>query len=309
MINDSANSSERRTFGIKTSFLSARKVSTVLFILLPSIAISLLIYEGYMKSGELSSLRAVTDPIRLYALRMLPIALFIYGLYPAAFSSKKYFEKSGFQNIIIEFQYVKKILYVEVTILSVSALISIIILYIPLPFPSPYTPLELNNIIVLPIMFVMLFSSVGGMLRINSQIAKKEFRWLFAKACFRMSSENADDLEKIHYMMFGLSSYNKYLRRHLKYQIQEKYILMIYSNFMRMNVGEKNEIINSLMKAFEDNKSAPVGCLSNILKVPLTEELLSRESLVDKLKGPSAALVAGIPIIVSIIELVIRSGK
>jgi hypothetical protein len=240
---------------------------------------------------------------------MLPIALIIYGLYPAALPSKKYFKKSGFQNTIIEFQYVKKILYIEVAILSVSALISIIILYIPLPFRSPYTPLELNNIIVLPIMFEMFFCSFGGILRINSQVAKKEFRLFFAKACFRMSSENEDDLEKMHYMMLGLSSYNKYLRRHLKYQIQDKYIIMIYSNLMRMSVEEKNEIINSLCKAFEDNRSAPVGYLSKILKVPLTKEFLSRESLVDRLKGPSAVLVAGIPIVVSIIELVLRSGK
>ena len=42
-----------RTVCIKTSFLTGRKLSTVLFVLFPSIAISLLIYEGYMRSGEL----------------------------------------------------------------------------------------------------------------------------------------------------------------------------------------------------------------------------------------------------------------
>jgi hypothetical protein len=285
--------------------LSARNLQTLLFIILPAITISLLIYDGYVKSGEFVS-SAITDPIRLFALRVLPIALIIYGLYPAVFTNEKYFQKIGFQNVVMEFQYIYKILCTEIVILSVSALISILILYIPFSFPSQ---LELDNIIILPIMFQMLFCVIGGILRINSQVAKKEFWLYFAKGCLKISSENQDDLEKTHYLILGLSSYNKYLRRHLKYQIQDKYIVMISSNFMRINSEGKKQTIELLHKALEDTRSAPVGCLLTILKLPLTEQFLGRESLVQKLKAPGAALVAGIPVIISIIQLISSSGR
>jgi hypothetical protein len=72
---------------------------------------------------------------------------------------------------------------------------------------------------------------------------------------------------------------------------------------MSTNIEEKNKIINSLCNAFEAGRSEPFRYISTLLKVPETEELLARESLGQKFKEVGAFLAAGIPIIISIIEL------
>jgi hypothetical protein len=45
--------------------------------------------------------------------------------------------------------------------------------------------------------------------------SRKEFRFYFAKASFRVISKKEDNVERMRHVIRGLNSYNKYLRRNL----------------------------------------------------------------------------------------------
>ena len=108
----------------------------------------------------------------------------------------------------------------------------------------------------------------------------------------------------MRYLRLGLDSYNKYLRRRVKYQISDNIIKQFYSKYIRATSQERNEMINSLLRAFEDGRTKPVTCISMIMKIPETEEFLTEESVGQKLKVIGTFLAATIPISISVIELI-----
>ena len=113
----------------------------------------------------------------------------------------------------------------------------------------------------------------------------------------------------MRYLRLGLDSYNKYLRRRVKYQISDNIIKQFYSKYIRTTTKEKNEMINSLLRAFEDGRTKPVTCISMIMKVPETEEFLTQETVGQKLKVIGTFLAATIPIIISLIDIILRYLK
>ena len=88
----------------------------------------------------------------------------------------------------------------------------------------------------------------------------------------------------MRYLRLGLDSYNKYLRRRFKYQISDSIIKKLYFKYIRATTQERNEMVDSLLQAFEDGITKPVTCISMIMKVPETEEFLTEESVGQKLK-------------------------
>ena len=45
---------------------------------------------------------------------MLLIMFVVYGFFPYAYSTKKYFERMGFESVVIEYEFLKKMLYVVI---------------------------------------------------------------------------------------------------------------------------------------------------------------------------------------------------
>jgi hypothetical protein len=71
---------------------------------------------------------------------------------------------------------------------------------------------------------------MGALLRVLTQVIRKEFRFHLAKGyCIVASGKEEDqDLDRIKYLVLSLDSYNKYLLRKIKFGI--KNINKIYSD-------------------------------------------------------------------------------
>jgi hypothetical protein len=223
------------------------------------------------------------------------IAEIVYGLYPIRTTPEKYLAKRGYENTVMEFEFIKTLLLIAVPIIGITALVNIALSVYYKDLPVYYQDIDLGIYV-----FAILIT-IGGFLRIVSQIQKKEFRFYFAKACFIILSKQEDDYEKIRYFLLGLNSYNKYLRRRLKFEVKD--ITKVYLKFLYADTAEKNKIINSLCESVESNDRLRLTrYLSTLSKIPETE-LFVGESQLQKFKTIGAFLAVVIPIIISIIGL------
>jgi hypothetical protein len=157
--------------------------------------------------------------------------------------------------------------------------------------------------------FAILTSStavvIGTLLRLSTQIIKKEFRFYLAKGYCIIASKNEEqeeNLDKIKYLVSCLDSYNKYLLRKIKFGI--KNINKIYSDII-IHTDEKNkdEIIKLICQYLGEDKLKLAIYLSTLYKVPESEQFFVKESLLQKLRPIGAFLLAAIPIVISIIQL------
>ena len=96
--------------------------------------------------------------------------------------------------------------------------------------------------------FAILASSmavvIGALLRLSTQVIKKEFRFYLAKGyCIVASKKGESDLDRMKYLLSSLDSYNKYLLRKIKFGI--KNINKIYSDIIiHTDEKKKDEIIS-----------------------------------------------------------------
>ena len=132
----------------------------------------------------------------------------MYGLLSySILSTKKYLNRGCIENLLAEYEFLKKLLYVGLPVLIIVMLL----------FLSTYQPENPNFIFAL---FPGLLSTVGGaLLRFTFNVTKKDFRFYYAKACFQLLSEKTDEAERMNLLIRALKSYNKYLERILKLQI------------------------------------------------------------------------------------------
>jgi hypothetical protein len=221
------------------------------------------------------------------------IAEIVYGLHPNRITPEKYLAKRGYENIVMEFGFIKTLLLITIPILGITTYLMILTDVLSLSITLKQIVIGINTFTYLV--------DLGGFLRIVSQIKKKEFRFYFAKACFNIVSKQEDDYKKIRYFLLGLNSYNKYLRRRLKFEING--IKKVYSKFLYADTAEKNKIINSLCESVEGNDRLRLArYLSTLSKIPETE-LFVGESQLQKFKTIGTFLAAAIPIIISLIGL------
>jgi hypothetical protein len=235
----------------------------------------------------------------------------VYGFFPAFFSTQNYLKRRGIEQAINEFEYVKQILLVEIPICFLFVFF----------FPIEYSSIESHGHLGPEIAAIeaaaglgpITAAVIGGLLRIAFQIVRRRFRFYFAKGCFSIMIQKEEELKKIRYLKLGLDSYNRYLRRRLKYQISDNIINKFYFKYICASSQEKREMINSLIQAFEDESFSllpkPVICISAIMKVPETEEFLTQETFGQKLKVVGTLLAATIPILISIIDILLRALK
>jgi len=119
------------------------------------------------------------------------------------------------------------------------------------------------------------------LLRLFSNLAKRDYRFYYAKASFSIISTKGEKRDKISYVVLALNSYNKYLKRNIKLQITN--IKGIYSKILIDPAIEQNETIISISKAVESNdKFEPLRYLLNSLDTQNSERFLIEESIWDK---------------------------
>jgi hypothetical protein len=98
----------------------------------------------------------------------------------------------------------------------------------------------------------------------------------------------------------ALDSYDKYLQRRLKIEIQG--LETIISNFISSNIEQREEIIGSICKSLEGDRLQLAIYLSILFGTSETA-LFVRESPIHKLKVLGTILAAAVPIIISLIQL------
>jgi hypothetical protein len=223
------------------------------------------------------------------------IIVIIYGLLPVVFTAEK-FSKNNYENIAIEFDFIKKCLFVGLPILVIVVIVTQLLSHFQIT-----VTFSLYDTI-----FAILAASVatvtGCLLRIVTYTARREFRFYLARGYCRISSDKHNTFDKIKYLLLSLYSYNKYLVRQTKFGI--KNLDKIYSSIIHSDAGKNDELIKSINKHLAREGPDLAIYLSEIYKVPDTEQFLIKEGLVQKLKVVAAFLAAAIPIVVSIIQLI-----
>ena len=82
-------------------------------------------------------------------------------------------------------------------------------------------------------MGVIFFVVGSALLRIILLNSNRSFTFYLARISFGAISEVQDDVEKLRYLITGLNSYNKFIRRNLGLQIGN--LKMIYSRIISEN--------------------------------------------------------------------------
>jgi hypothetical protein len=202
-------------------------------------------------------------------------------------SPRKTIEVIGMSNYLIEFEILKRLILAGLPLLIFTLTLSL---------------LNVERSILFPLFYLITVIISSVLLRMFSNLAKKDYRFYYAKACFGIVSTKVEKSDKINCIILALNSYNKYLKRNIKLQISN--IKDIYSKILIDPAVEKNETIISISKAFESNdKFEPLRNLLNSLDTQNVERFLTEESIWDKTKEIGTFLVAVIPVLISIIEV------
>jgi hypothetical protein len=292
--------------------LSGKTFRITFLIFIPSILALCMYVYGYNYFGAIAAGNSVDISSNYNAFIFLVcslacyLAVIIYGLYPLTFTKKKYVKI--YQDIAGEFEFVKKILFIGIPILIILTIVDQLFTYVQL---SSY--MTGHYLLLYDFSFAILASSmaivIGALLRVSTHIIKREFRFYLAKGyCVAASKNEEGDLDRMKYLLSSLDSYDKYLRRKIKFGI--KNINKIYSDIMiSSDTKKKDEIIKSICQYLgEEDRLKLATYLSTLYKLPETEQFLIKESFVQKLKTIGAFLIAAIPIVISIIQLISKSG-
>lgn len=301
----------------RVSLLSGFQLTIIVLIVLPSAVIVSHYFLTEVVINHFKSISTVdtvsenleyaTLAVNLFStfqIVVFVVMVLIYPPYPAPFSIEKYFVKRGFESAVSEFELVRKILYVAVPLLIFFTVIDLL-----KPLFEQFVSEEIvstftENIIFYSARGFLFLTVLAGLLKMAFALSRKRFRLYFAKGCLSIAKNNNDEVEKMEYLIKGLNSYNSFLKRHIKLEINE--IKKIYSKITTLPAKEKIETINKIIYSFESEDTLePVRCLSS-LKDSKTELFLVEEPLEQKIKLQLTYALGIIPVILTVIQSVIN---
>lgn len=241
----------------------------------------------------------------------------LYGIYPALNKTEKFYRKRGYVNVVLEYEFVKKFLFVTIPLVIIFNIFSDFNPFLDLilsensyEYTEAYPPNFSRNLhfgfLWMGIKIILTYVTIAALIRIITQIAKKDYRFYFAKAYCQIISEKRNNFEKIEYLFPLINSYNKYLQRNLKVEINN--IKKIYSIILYKDINQQWEIIKSICTTLDGDRLKLAQYLSSLLKIP-DSDFYIKKSLFQHLKIIGAFLAAAIPIIISIIQLIIEINK
>jgi hypothetical protein len=256
-------------------------IAIVVLIGLPIILMSL---EIYLAETD------VSYPYLIHIESILLIVFIFYCIKPIIIPPKKYPKIGRLKNLVIEFEFLKRLLYISFPLFLIFMVI----------FAFTVNPVERDVTYFLFPGFTLIV--VGTFLRIMSNIIRKDFRYDHANGCLYLSTASKDQTTRTTYLLEALNSYDKYLRRIVHHQING--ISKIYSKILSDSVNSKDEIIKAISAAFESvDKLEPIKYISTYLG---EREFLTKEPLAEKVKEWAKLLAVLIPIVISIIKLLLQ---
>jgi hypothetical protein len=230
------------------------------------------------------------ESLKILQYAIFVVMLVIYPCYPYLLSLRKYYGKRNPRSVIIEHEVLMKITIV---------LFPFFIFGLGLIIASRLAEENpLNNVLdslgnigdsIIIISGVIIFVVGSALLRIILLTISKDFRFYLAKIFFRAILNVEDEVEKMKYLINGLSSYNKYIRRALGLQINN--LKEIYSKIVSDPAIDISMVIRELSSSFEEkDKLESIRCITELMKVTDLEHFLVKESLGKKL-GDLAGII------------------
>lgn len=241
----------------------------------------------------------------------------VFGLYPVRYNTIQYFKDREPLNAVTEYEFIKRIVYVEIPLLVVIAAITI-----PVAYYDPANPLgdfnagNLQGIdkviatfrnpnwgIFAPIN-TFSYSVTGGIIWLAIQTRKKDFQFYLAKAYFSLIDKNKDQTNKVRCLIKGIKSYDNYIRRKLNLQINTEEVFL---GVIGDATIDTNKAMKDILESFKDDydKLKPIKSISEIAKIKRTEKILIEESLGKRIGDLAAVLGIIVGIITSTLQIII----
>jgi hypothetical protein len=304
---------------------SAKVLTTIVWILYPLsyiiIIFVLTYYDYFVLTSEKIDLPPFIRPVPFYIyeviLSNIPIEysisippiplltiLFLFAVVPAALSSEKFFRKRGEVNCVFEYQYIKKILYVTlaVLIIAIISLYSMQSYYLQgliikgERFPEPERAV---NHLLSEIVFALPAVPILILLKLLLQHARKQFRFYYAKSCFKIMNEKKSEADKAEYFRLGLGWYNKFVKRITSNVFD---IETIYSRIISNSQLSNNILIDTLSDTFKDkDELKPMRHMLTLLSYWKEGPALVKESLRTKIRESRDLLIPIVTVVIAII--------
>jgi len=171
----------------------------------------------------------------------------LYPLFSVLYSAPNEFKNKRYWNLIIDYEYTKKIIYVLFPFFVIY-IISLVLNQFTFPFPT-------DSLVAMLFLYFKIFSTfavTSALLKIALLLANKNFGFYLAKASFNLSSKKVcSEVDKApQYFLKGLSFYNRYLKRNLGFQINHPED--IWFNIM-VKSEDSNKEIDLVYQAFESS--------------------------------------------------------
>jgi hypothetical protein len=301
----------------RLSLLSGFQLTIIVLIVLPSAVIvsHFILTEvviNYFKNistidnikQNLEYAKLSIDLFSAFQIIVFVVMVMIYPPYPAPFSIENYFIKRGFQSAVSEFELVRKILYVAIPLLIFFTVIDILKPLFELFVSDEIVSMLTENIVFYSARGFLFLTVLAGLLKMVFALSRKRFRLYFAKGCLSIAKNSSDEVDKMEYLIKGLDSYNSYLKRHIKLEVNE--IKKIYSKITTLPAKEKIDTVNRIIQSFESGDTLePVRYLST-LHDNKSELFLAEEPLEKKIKLQVTYAAGIIPVILTVIQSVIN---
>jgi hypothetical protein len=305
---------------VKLRLSSGNTIPIVMLVVLP--IVFMLSYSGLFDSIFMLIPYEANDGLSQYVgpfvrIGVIFIIFGIYIPYPLTYYTERFFKKRGHRDSVMEYDTIKKILYFSIPLPVAFVIITLFFQYQYQYSVDPaydyYHSQSLEPLIVfadlsnesrglVPILnTTVLIIIISGLTRLLIYLARRDFRYMYAKSCFLITAnESIDEMQKMKYLLKGLNSYNIYLRRHLHMRTDVNKILLKIGFTAE---GKKESILKSLHNCFEEDRLGPLKYISSLLDIPPTEELLAKEKLGERLKEWITLVAIIIPILISINQL------
>jgi hypothetical protein len=240
-----------------------------------------------------------------FELAVIAVMFIGYPLYTYVYQyfGRKY-NRQYFTDVVLEYDCIKKVLWVAIPLLSIIWPLSIVYSLV-VGSIGHYMPVSIQDADAaqyIKLIRLLLWLVVGaGLVKMVSLLMRKEFRFDVARGWVELVSKKKDEVEKMEYLLNGLDSYNKYIRKRLKTSIN---VFQIYSKIINSPTDERNESIRIIAKAFEIDK---LGVLNQLPKEDRKKEQFSgRDALMLQIQQLGTIVGGLISAMIGIIGAVVQ---
>jgi hypothetical protein len=212
------------------------------------------------------------------------VMMVIYPIYPIFFL-EKFMGRGNPKAVIKGYRVSKKIVIglfplfilsvalIMTTRISQQNLLSSFVQF----FPNPM--LASLFITTLGVIFFVVGSTLLRIILLNSD---RSFTFYLARTSVDAISEVRDDVDKLRYLITGLNSYNKFIRRNLGLQIGN--LKTIYSRIISEDSINRYQLMKELSLSFKEcDRLEAVRCLTRYLKIADADQFLSKEPVGNKI--------------------------